>query len=141
MKIKHLGIELKKVKVYPAMSEETVAFSCEVYKDGKLLADVSNDGKGGCNRWVRVEGVTFDEVKEYQSLDAECDIMGAAEAYEFTTKNQSKHLCLQKDGVLYTVDMPKSIAQLKKAPNYKSWMDTQVYNFEHRGYQILNRNL
>lgn len=141
MLVEKLGIELKKVKIFDEMSEETVAFVAEVYKDGKRLAEVSNDGKGGCHRWLRQMGVPYSEIEPFTNLDAECDITYAAIQDVFIRKNQNKNLCLLKGDELYKVKLPESVPKLKKKSNYKSWMDTQVYNFEDRGYQILNRNL
>jgi hypothetical protein len=36
------------------MSEETLAFSCNVCVDGKKAFTADNDGKGGCNRYMPV---------------------------------------------------------------------------------------
>ena len=46
--------ELKKLKIYAGMSQETTAFNAELWIDKKLAAHVENDGHGGCNfiRWV-----------------------------------------------------------------------------------------
>jgi len=44
-----MKIELKKIKHYPKLSEETEAFTAELYVDDKKVADVRNDGRGGCN--------------------------------------------------------------------------------------------
>ena len=41
--------ELKKVKIYKGMSQETTAFNAELWIDKKLAAHVENDGHGGCN--------------------------------------------------------------------------------------------
>lgn len=42
-------IELKKVKVFEPMSQETYCFTAEVWIDGKKRATVSNEGFGGPN--------------------------------------------------------------------------------------------
>jgi hypothetical protein len=42
-----MKIELKKLQVYPRMSEETTAFSAEVYINGTHVGSARNDGKGG----------------------------------------------------------------------------------------------
>jgi len=47
-------LEIKKFKHYAGMSEETEAFTGELYVDGKFLAHVKNDGHGGCNHMQAV---------------------------------------------------------------------------------------
>ena len=42
--------ELRKVKVYRGMSEETEAFTAQLWVDGNYIADLKNDGHGGANR-------------------------------------------------------------------------------------------
>lgn len=42
-----MKIELKKLKHYVGMSEETNAFSADLYVDGKMVATCKNDGGGG----------------------------------------------------------------------------------------------
>jgi len=41
--------ELRKVKVYRGMSEETTAFTAQLWVDGEHIAYVKNDGRGGNN--------------------------------------------------------------------------------------------
>lgn len=41
--------QLKNVKEYKALSEETIAFSANLYKNNKKVASCRNDGRGGCN--------------------------------------------------------------------------------------------
>ena len=43
-----MKLQLKKVKVYDELSEETICFTAELYADGKKVATVKNDGRGGC---------------------------------------------------------------------------------------------
>lgn len=43
-----MKIELKNLKIYDGMSEETIAFTSDVYVNGKKLAYAKNDGRGGC---------------------------------------------------------------------------------------------
>jgi hypothetical protein len=46
----HMKIELSKIEVYDALSQETIAFSANVYIDKQLVAKASNDGRGGMTR-------------------------------------------------------------------------------------------
>lgn len=43
-----MKIELKKLKIAEHMSEETTAFTAEIYVDGKNVGYAKNDGRGGC---------------------------------------------------------------------------------------------
>ena len=43
-----MKIELKKLKVFEEMSEETTAFVADLYINGKKAAYCKNDGHGGC---------------------------------------------------------------------------------------------
>jgi hypothetical protein len=46
-----MKIQLKSVKHYPSMSQETECFEASVYVDGKKVGFISNDGQGGSNDW------------------------------------------------------------------------------------------
>jgi hypothetical protein len=43
-----MKIDLKAIKFYESMSEETNCFQGKLYINGKYVADVKNDGQGGC---------------------------------------------------------------------------------------------
>ena len=45
-----MKVELKKVKIAKFLSEETTAFSAQLWVDNEYIADVSNEGRGGNNR-------------------------------------------------------------------------------------------
>jgi len=42
--------ELKKVKIARSLSQDSTAFTAQLWVDGEYIADVSNDGRGGNNR-------------------------------------------------------------------------------------------
>ena len=44
-----MKIELRKIEYFERGSEETSCYAAKVYVDGKHVADVSNDGHGGCD--------------------------------------------------------------------------------------------
>ena len=44
-----MQVELKDITVCPTLSQETTAFSAELWLDGKKAADCHNDGNGGSN--------------------------------------------------------------------------------------------
>lgn len=55
-----MKIELKGVKFYEKMSEETNAFFADVYVDGKKCGFAKNDGRGGCTFVSPYGGKTLD---------------------------------------------------------------------------------
>ncbi len=54
-------IELKKLKIANHLSEETIAFSAEVWVDGVLAAYAKNQGCGGCNHYDRMDHAAYDK--------------------------------------------------------------------------------
>lgn len=52
-----MNLSLKKVQIYPKLSEETNAFNAQLCLDGKPVANVENTGKGGSNNyyWLKPE--------------------------------------------------------------------------------------
>lgn len=51
-----MKLELKKVKFYDELSEETLCYTAELHVDGKKVATVKNDGRGGCSSVYFTEG-------------------------------------------------------------------------------------
>ena len=47
-----MEIELKKIKVFDEMSDETTCFCADVWIDGKFEGRVQNSGQGGCNDYA-----------------------------------------------------------------------------------------
>lgn len=58
-----MHIELRKIKHAAFLSEETNAYTADLYVDGKLTAHVGNDGHGGCDHQHPAKGKTYDDVK------------------------------------------------------------------------------
>ena len=58
------NFEIKNVKTSKALSEETEFFSLDFFMDGKKIAAVSNDGRGGCHRVHPLNGSTGDDIKK-----------------------------------------------------------------------------
>lgn len=63
-----MQIELKSIRVYDRMSEETTAFSASLYIDGKKVGTAKNDGRGGMTDY-------------YYNHPDYCDIIREAESY------------------------------------------------------------
>lgn len=51
-----MKLQLKKIKVYDELSEETICFTAELYADGKKVATVRNGGCGGSTDVYFTEG-------------------------------------------------------------------------------------
>jgi len=51
-----MKIELKKIKIAEHMSEETTAFTADIYIDGKQAGYAKNDGHGGSTYYHAYEG-------------------------------------------------------------------------------------
>ena len=63
-----MKLELKKVKHYPSMSEETICFEAELYADGKRIGHCKNNGQGGetyVNCWDAQSRDKFFEAEAY----------------------------------------------------------------------------
>lgn len=62
-----MKLELKKIKVNLAFSEETTMFNAELFVDGKLVAYAKNDGHGGSTHIEVVKGQedAFDKASSY----------------------------------------------------------------------------
>jgi hypothetical protein len=56
-KTNDMKIELKNVKFYERLSEETTAFTADVFANGKKIGYAKNDGCGGCTDIRQIGGV------------------------------------------------------------------------------------
>ena len=134
--------QLKKIKFFDAMSEETPCFTAEIWENGKKVATVKNNGHGGGNLVDHIHGVnTYKDVAKYDNMDVEADIFGLVYDNAETKRFQSKAFVLKKGDKMYTVKFPISITKLKKHKNYAIWKDSQIKRHTKDGYQILNTNL
>lgn len=144
LNVKNLNLSLKNLKFHEDMSEETPCFSADLYEDGKLIAHVRNDGRGGCNRIDAAEGLKYSDVQHVCDIDTDCYIMELAEDLNYIKKNQTKKFVLKKGDAWFTIPIPKgytSIAQLKKVRSYKEWVKKQIESLEADGYEVMNTNL
>lgn len=64
-------IELKKIKYSKSLSEETNAYTAQIWVDGKHFCDVSNHGYGGGDEHHPINGKHGTFVEELQRLNAE----------------------------------------------------------------------
>ena len=99
-----MKVELKKCKVYPRLSKETIAFNAEVWIDGKKAGDVENDGNGGNNR------VYFADRKLKDKFSAYCKSL---------PPDQSEYGPLDMDDDLF-------ISLLVEEEQHKDWLRRQA---------------
>ena len=62
-----MKIELKSIKFSEAMSEETNAFTANLYVNGKLAGYCKNTGQGGCTDYYGIEKASSDIIKEAEA--------------------------------------------------------------------------
>lgn len=161
-----MEIQLKKVYFSEQLSEETNAFTADVYFKGKRIGYAKNDGHGGCTD-VRTYGretiKQFNEAEEYaKSLpQIEHEFNGKVHKWDsnleavvddlFTEwlnkkeiqKEQRKGIFYQKpNGTKATIYWKGyTIATLKKHPQGIGMIKAKVLELQNDGHTILNTNL
>lgn len=140
-----MNFDLKRVKYSEHLSEETPAFTCEIWENGKLIAYCKNDGCGGNNLITPAKGYTYNDVAKFDTSDVECKIFDMIYIEDHIKKNQSTGFVFFKnegdDLKLYTAKFPMPISKLKKTKNYNTWLKMELEYFEKEGFIALNRNL
>jgi hypothetical protein len=108
-----MKLELRKVSWSKALSEETPAYSAQVWIDGRYFCDVSNHGQGGCDCQYPPKGMTNSDFRPLldamnarikAEFPAETVDVGTADA--FTMEQDLESLC-QKE--LYRLDLAKTV--------------------------------
>jgi hypothetical protein len=137
-----MEFELKKIKCYPSLTEETECFTAQLWVNGKHIANVKNDGHGGCNDFEPLLPFTYKDVLPFDNIDMECKIFDKVIEHDEIRKNQTKGFFLKnKEGNYLISKFPKPIATLKKYGNYSSWVTSQKAQLEKQGFTVLNTNL
>ena len=134
-------MELKRVKCYDKLSEETICFTAELWEDGKHIGNLKNDGQGGSNNFTPNNGYTYNDFKKYDNLDTEYEIFEMVLEIDETRKKQTKGFYLKRNNKYYTTQFPMPITQLKKNPHYKTWLKNSLNQLKKQGYIVLNTNL
>lgn len=94
-----MKIELKKLKIAEHMSEETTAFTAEIYVNGKHAGYAKNDGRGGCT--------------DYRSYDDEGRLLiRAAEKHCETLPDQKYDMGGGRDPFVMKMNLENFIDQL-----------------------------
>lgn len=61
-------ITFKKFKTFKAGSQETLCFTAVVCLDGEEICHADNDGRGGCNNYLPVEGKNWADFKRLKEV-------------------------------------------------------------------------
>lgn len=136
--------KLKNINYSPELSEETPAFTADIYQGGKCMAHVRNSGQGGSNSIIPAKGVTYNEVAVFDDMDVESAIFQLVETQITVKKHQvTAFVLVDANGQIFTQKYPNGlrITKLKSAPNYREWLSTQRKVLTNEGYSILNTNL
>lgn len=107
-----MKIELKNLKIYDKMSEETLAFTADVYVNGKKVAYAQNEGCGGAthyNAYYQADRALLVEAEAY------CNALPSTK-HEFGWKTVELPQSLESviDAWVYRVDEEKHKAKFKK---------------------------
>jgi hypothetical protein len=125
-----MKIELKKIKVAEHMSEETTAFTAELFADGKNIGYVKNDGRGGCTDYY--SNPDANSRKKLQEAEAFCQTLPDIDYGSFKHKMNlenfidellEKHL-KEKDQVKLNNKMVNTI--MWGVPNGHSYMQVKL---------------
>jgi len=134
-------MELKKIKHFNELSQETMAFSAQLWVDGKHIADISNNGEGGSNNIYPTKDNTWDNIQQYDNLDIECKIFEMVMDDSVRKDNQSKGFVIKKDGKYKLKKFTQPISTMKKYGNYTLLIKNSIKLLEDEGYIVLNTNL
>ena len=165
-----MKIELKKIKVSESQSEETTAFTADIYIDGKNAGYAKNDGHGGCTLIGSYESKGRELLESAEAycatlpskvikglkglfkVDLESLVddllyehLNAKEAARIAKrlpKDMIKGVCYKTDGG-YVVQNFKgyTLIQLMTIPNGVAAVIKLIKRFKSEGKEILNTNL
>lgn len=82
-------ITISKLKYYPALSEETFCFTCEVLLDGKKTWEAKNNGQGEQTRLYYIKPTT---TRGEHDMNAIADIVEKFVAEEIAVKARKKDM-------------------------------------------------
>ena len=103
-----MKFELKKVKYYPSMSEETICFEAELYADGKRIGYCKNSGQGG------ETDVKWDMQNRDKFLEAEAYCKTLPPAFVFNERTIANNIVFVVDDLLSEWMKKKEDKKLEK---------------------------
>lgn len=94
-------IEVKNVKIYDSLSEETLCFTATVYKNGKRIGTAKNTGHGGSTD-VRLDNGDFGDTALENAVDdavyAFDSIRQLDKIHKKIQRDSKKYICVGKIG-------------------------------------------
>ena len=162
-----MKIELKGIKFYERLSEETNAFTADLYINGKKAGYVKNDGHGGSTDYYPNEGkrelineaeqfcLTLPAIK-YRSLEIKMNLENkidqlfeewlkakdAAKIQKKLDKDCLKGICFKIDnGYNLTTWKGHTIATLLQHPQGKLAIKAKLAELRREGKEVLNKNI
>lgn len=155
-----MKIELKSLRIYDKMSQETIAFTADVYVNGKKVAYAKNDGCGGStyyHPYPNADRALLAAAEGYckglpveQSLESVIDEWvyrvhneKAASAFQKKLeKNMIKGLCVGTPDS-YEVIWWKgvTIPQMMASANGRAVLRAKILQLQSEGKNILNSNV
>ena len=131
-----LRISLKAAKVVRWMSEETICFTASVLFDGKVIGEVSNEGRGGCT-YIRYKNHSDEAVVEAYAASVDAESIGWGFLKEhgkhLTAADICDHLIEQKDKADH---LRKTIASIrKKAAKFVMCVTAECVKGQYRSFE------
>jgi hypothetical protein len=163
-----MNIELKKIYFSERLSEETNAFTAELYVDGKKLCYVKNDGQGGPTDYHVCDSKNSNKLKEVEAyckslpkldlgsfkldmnLEHKIDTLfeqwlkekDSAKFNKKLEKDCLKGICVKSDNGYSMLQWKGfTIEQVLKHPQGKSMIKTQLDKLKGEGKVVLNKNI
>ena len=160
-----MKIELKKIYYSEQLSEETSAFTADVYVNGKKLLYAKNDGHGGCtdyNTYDPADRPFLKEVEDYcltlppvpssfggtLKMDLEFKIDTLLHEY-LDKKDEKKKQNDLKKGICYKTNngyntiawKGHTLSTLLAIPNGRKVVKEAIIKLKSEGKEIINTNL
>jgi len=160
-----MRLELKNVKFYESMSEETNCFRADLFIEGKKIAEVKNQGQGGPTDYSILD---FKNIKILHSAEAYCKSLPKekiSEDFEFQptleskiddlfeewlkVKEEKKLLKKMEQGILYgtpnqygmTYWKNTTLTAMMKNPAMQGRIKQIIKDLIDKGETILNTNI
>jgi hypothetical protein len=107
-----MKIELKNVKISESLSEETTAFTADIFVDGKKAGYARNDGRGGCTEYH-----SFPETRELFNKAEKFALTLPKTVHEFNGKKHefNSNLELVIDNIIESILEQKYKKKIEKA--------------------------
>lgn len=156
-----MKIELKNVKFYPSLSEETNCFTADIFCNDEKIAYCKNEGFGGNTSYYLYDIKHKDKLNELEKyclklsndmnleyfIDDLFDNWLKQKENKKKLKDFEKGICYAKNENGYYVlkfqinKKNVSISQILKTEKGKIFLHNKVIELQNKGYQILNNNL